>query len=86
MIQKVFAIFDSKAEAFLPPFQQPTVGMAIRAFESAATNAQHDFCRFPGDYTLFEIGEWNQIEGLFVNLEAKVNLGTALQFQNHIGE
>lgn len=80
MIQKVFSVYDSKAEAFLPPFFCGTRGIAVRVFAQAANEAGHNFSKWPGDYTLFELGEFDDREGKFFVGGAAENLGTALQY------
>ena len=80
MDKKVYAVYDSKAEAYLDPFYMMTDGLAIRAFQSAANDAQHDFHRFAADYTLFRIGSYHPETGFFTQDEAHTNLGTALQY------
>lgn len=81
MILKVFAIYDSKAEAYLQPFFTSTIGMAIRSFEQAANDPQTQFHRHPADFTLFNIGEYDDETGTLVSLVAKVSLGTALELK-----
>jgi len=80
---KVFSIFDSKAAAFLQPFFSPTAATAVRSFERSAQDEASDFNRYAGDYTLFEIGEWDQSQGTWVAHDAKINLGLASQFLGH---
>ncbi len=77
---KVFSVFDCKANAFLQPFFSPTTATALRSFERSVQDESSDFHRYAGDYSLFEIGEWNQNQGTWVSYEAKVNLGLASQF------
>ena len=77
---KVFTVYDSKAEVFLPPFYQQTTGLAVRAFSSACNDSGHDFNKYAEDFTLFEIGEFDQEDGVFDQYEAKVGLGLAVQF------
>ena len=79
---KVFSIYDSKAEAYLQPIYALATGAALRSFEAAANDEGHDFHRFAGDYTLFEIGTFDQHSGLLEILKAPINLGTALQFKS----
>lgn len=79
MTHKVFAIYDSKAEAHLPPFTSLTTAVAIRQFQATVANLESDFARFPADYTLFELGTWDQLDGQIQMYEAKMNLGTALE-------
>ncbi len=77
---QVFSVFDSKAEAFIQPFYSQTVGTAVRSFEQALQNEEHEFRKFAADYTLFHLGEFDQEEGHFTELAAKVNLGLALNY------
>lgn len=60
---KVYAIFDSKACAYLVPFFCPNRAVAMRSFTRAVMDEESDFHRFAGDYTLFELGEWDQDHG-----------------------
>ena len=62
-VMRIFAIYDSKAEAYLQPFFSPTKATAIRSFTQAANDEKTDFYRFAEDYTLFEIGEWDPVGG-----------------------
>lgn len=77
---KVFAVYDCKAEAYLQPFFSRNAGTAVRDFASAANAEEHQFHRFAGDYTLFEIGEFDEQSGRLSASDVNINLGTALQF------
>jgi len=79
-IMCVFSVFDSKVGAFLTPFFSRNRATALRSFTSAVQDTSTDFYRYAGDYTLFEIGEWDAEKGVFSQHEAKVNLGLASQF------
>lgn len=79
---KVFSVYDSKAEAFLLPFFTSNAAVAIRNFSSAASDAATAFSRHPGDYTLFEIGSWDESEGAWRPLSAKVALGSAIELRS----
>lgn len=78
---KIFTVYDSKAEAYLQPFFAPTIAVAIRSFTKAADNPSHDFHHFPGDFTLFELGEWDEQAGTTFMYDAQVSLGLALHHQ-----
>lgn len=58
MILNAYAVLDSKAEAFLPPFFLPNHQMALRAFQTAANDPSHAFSMHPDDYTLFHVGNF----------------------------
>jgi len=79
-IMCVFSVFDSKVGAFLTPFFSRNRATALRSFTSAVQDSSTDFHRYAGDYTLFEIGEWEPEKGEWKQHEAKVNLGLASQF------
>lgn len=63
MIMKIFAIRDAKVEAFLQPFFSPTVGAAIRSLMEAVNDPQHQFAKNSYDYSLFELGEFDDASG-----------------------
>lgn len=76
-----FSIHDSKAAAFIQPFFCPTVAVGIRSYQQAANDPDTMFARFPGDYTLFEIGTFDQETGTLEQLEHPINHGLALIHQ-----
>lgn len=74
---KVFAIYDSKATAYLQPFFMRSAGEAIRAFENTAIDPNSMFNKNPEDYSLFQIGEFDESEGTLIDEETKVHLANA---------
>lgn len=81
MIQKVFSVYDSKAEAYLQPFFMMSKGEAVRGFTDLANDANTCFGKHPEDYTLFEIGEYDNSEGHLVPLDAHISIGKAIEYQ-----
>ncbi len=79
---KIFSVFDTKAEAYLTPFFCPSTGVAIRSFEAAANDATHQFRLYAADFTLFELGTYEQSTAKFEILPAPMNLGSALTFRH----
>lgn len=80
---KAFSVYDTKAEAYLPPFFLPTVGMALRAFKDCATSKDHQFGKNPDDYVLYEIGHFDDHTGQLVAAKLK-NHGTALAARGNV--
>lgn len=80
MIYKVFSVHDSAADAYLPPWFCRTVGEATRSFEEAANDVNHSFGRHPSDFTLFELGEFDDETGMISMLKTSSNLGKALDY------
>lgn len=64
----------------MPPFYQHATGQAIRTFQDMACDSNHQVGQHPTDYTLFEIGEFDQSNASITMLDAKRPLGTALEY------
>lgn len=82
MMLKVFSIYDIKAETYSPPFFLQTVGLAIRTFTDVANDRESRVHKYPEDFTLFEIGTFNDTSGTIIPREANLPLGGALEFIN----
>ena len=65
MIYTVCTIYDMKAGANLQPFFTPNLEVAKRDFATLVNDASTKFYAFPSDYTLFEIGEFDEVAGEF---------------------
>lgn len=78
-MQPIFSVFDSKAEAFTAPFVAKTRGLAVRMFEELVNQEGHQFCKFPEDYTLFVIGNWDEVKGE-VKAQTPESLGVAIGY------
>lgn len=77
---KIFAVRDSKAETFGNPFFFKTHGEALRAWDEACNDAQSPFSKHPNDYTLFELGEFDQATGEVSSLVQPRSHGSAFEF------
>lgn len=80
MLLKIFALYDSKAEAYNKPFYQQTTGAALRDFEEACKQPDSMIAKYPADFTLFEIGVFNDEDCEIIMHNAKINLGNALEY------
>lgn len=78
---KVFSVYDSAAKAYIPPFFVAEVGLAIREFQGCACDPNHHFCKFGSDFTLFEIGEFDDSNGVLTALPEHINHGLAASYQ-----
>lgn len=81
MVLKVFCVRDQKTEAYMQPFFMKTKGEAIRAWSDTVSDKQTQFNKHPEDFTLFEIGEYNDDNGILIPHQALVSLGNALEFK-----
>jgi len=77
---QVFSIYDSKAEAYLPPMFLQSKGLALRAFSDAVNKTGHDLNKWAADYTLFHIAEYDDERGEIEMLPNRQNLGSGNEF------
>jgi len=77
---RIFVVFDSKARAYLPPFFMPEAGQAVRVFADCCNDDGHQFGKHPEDYTLFEIGTFDDHEGKLLQLKQSITHGVGLAF------
>jgi len=75
----LFTIYDEKAEVFLPPFFVPTLGIATRAFVDCINSDTHQFGKHPQDYTLFQLGSFEDHDAELEHLPKK-SLGNGVEF------
>jgi hypothetical protein len=76
---KIITVYDEKAEAFLRPIFHQTSAMAVREFQELVNDPNHQFGKFPADYTLFELGSWSDRDAEF-DLLPKKSLGNGVEF------
>lgn len=62
MIRDIFTVYDNKAQAFGNPFLMENKSTAIRAFTFAANDKTNDIGRYPEDFTLFYMGQFNDAD------------------------
>lgn len=63
-ILPVFSVYDSKARHFGQPHLQQNSDVAVRAFAEAANTPGNPISANPEDYTLVEIGTFDDETGL----------------------
>jgi len=77
---QTYAIFDSKAAVFSQPYYAPNDEVAIRSFCSTAMDPSTNISRFPDDFTLHHIAEYDDELGTITPLKPR-NIAIAAQFQ-----
>ena len=80
MIRKVYSIYDKKAERWTFPMQVEKHGDMMRSFEDISNDPNHVVGKHPEDYTLFEIGEYDDSTGTFTHSESRHSYGLALEY------
>lgn len=79
MMLHVFSVFDHAVSAFLPPFYARSKGEAVRSFSEACNTEDHQFTRHAADFTLFELGLFDDSCGAFQQLSAPTRVISALE-------
>ena len=70
------AIYDNKSEIFLGANVARSTGDFIRSVQVEAKNPQSMLHKFPADYELFVLSDWNEKEGVIPS--EKKRLGSVL--------
>lgn len=73
---KLFSVFDVKAKHFNQPFMEKTTVNAIRGFEIAVNESESIYKKFPDDFALMELAEFDVNTGKLTVNEIPVNLGS----------
>ena len=79
MLHKVFTVFDSKIGSYCAPFFLKARGEAIRSFVDTAQGKDSLISSHPEDFTLFELGEFDDLNATFVLHPTPISLGVAVE-------
>ena len=82
MIFQIFSIYDSKAQAYFPPFFLPTNAMAVRTFSDMANDKTNNIGKHPEDFTLFHIGGWDDNQCTIEPLSPPTSINKAVHLLN----
>jgi hypothetical protein len=64
MLYIVCSVYDYKAEVFSQPFFAQGRSTAMRSFGDIASDPSHPIGKHPEDYVCYEMGTWNDNEGV----------------------
>jgi len=79
MKMTVYACYDEKAKAFGPPWYLLTVGTALRNLNDMV-NGNTAIAKHPEDYTLYEIGEYDDNTGEHINTNPHKFIAKATEY------
>lgn len=74
---KIFCIYDIKAGIYLQPFPESSTISALRGFELAVNKGDSTLSRFPDDFCLMELADFDVNSGSLVPHISPNNLGSA---------
>lgn len=89
MKMKCYLIWDSKAKVYRYGSLRENAGFAIRDLTTVVNDKQNqtEISRYPGDFTLFEVGEYDDTTGITSNYASFINLGCLISFvENSVPE
>lgn len=81
MKHRVFSVYDGKVGIFMKPFLDPHLGNALRSWEEACTAPESPFHKYPSDFVLYEIGNFDDETGEIFCHDPKQQVATALEMQ-----
>lgn len=79
MILQVFCVFDSATGTFDHPQMLHAIGEAKRAFIEVVNDPKSKLNKYPGDYSLFHLAEYNTLNGSYTNMTAPIRLMLATE-------
>lgn len=80
MLHKIFTVYDSKIEAYLTPFFMQHRGAAIRAFTDLVNDPKSNINKYPSDFTLFEMGEYDDSSAQITTSHSMISLGVGTEY------
>jgi len=84
MFLKMYTLYDSKTESYIPPFYAKAKGDAIRQISAVVNNpdSKQEFGKYPEDFTLFEIATFDDATGMVIPNSVHENLGCLINFKS----
>nr|QJB19391.1 MAG: nonstructural protein [Microvirus sp.] len=82
----LYAVYDMKTRVFCIPFFAPNKEVALRSFEYSANHDDNDIGRYPSDFGLYEVGEFDDGTGQLSGHVQPEHLATALHLVKPVEE
>lgn len=81
MIHKAYSILDTAINVYGAPFVSQYEGLALRYFTSQANDPSSDIGRYPSQFHLFCVGEFDDATGAITGYPVPVSLGLASSYK-----
>lgn len=82
MISHFFSVYDSKVEVFMAPWNAVNKGQAIRTFSDLVNDSNHPWSKHIEDYSLFELGTFDDSCAKFELLKAPERVALAIELKH----
>lgn len=76
MNKQAFSIYDMKTQSFDTPFFDVNIMKAQQAVAAVCLDPNSMLARYPEDFALYEIGEFDTGKGCMIPAAMPINLGT----------
>lgn len=63
-MKKLISLYDNKSQSFTPPITYTTQGVAVRQIESEMEHKDSMLHKYPDDYTIYELGTFDENTGI----------------------
>lgn len=83
---KVYATFDVKAAAYGKPMFLTTDGLATRLFVEVAKDAKSEVAKYPADYSLYRIGEYDPNTGVLTGCRPVILMTASAALNQAVNE
>jgi len=80
MVKFIYSLYDDKAKCYANIFTSANDFTALRSLAAAAQDTSSEIFRFPTDFTLYQLGTWDDSNGTITSNPEAINLGKASQF------
>ncbi|AXL14633.1 nonstructural protein [Microviridae sp.] len=67
----IYTIYDRKSAIYQFPYQFHNDDVALRACQDLINKGNHSIADHPADYIMFKLGEYDDNEGVFLQLTTK---------------
>lgn len=74
---KLFVVKDMKAKLYLKPFVERSTPSALRGWELCCNEPGEIFNKFPHDFRLYEIANFDEANGSLTPHDEPIDLGSA---------
>lgn len=78
----VNAVYDQAVGAYATPFFTKSRGEAVRSWLDVCNDPKSQMFIHPTDFTLLELGVYDDSNGTFENHQTPISLGTALEMKS----
>lgn len=77
MIKDIFVVHDTKAGVFGQPFYAENISVAMRSFRYAANDKNTEIGKYPSDFNLYHLGNYDDATAKFQLQDSPVHLAIA---------